>query len=183
MNNLHFGCLSSKIFSGLKKILWTFSRYSSCFRWNVEINRPSDRRAARLFWETIACGKITAFCEAEQHEARDFVLYVGRYQAFFSGVVHRISTILATTGNRTGMAYVKIPFVQFLTFKRVNFAVEDSWILHFLIFLPVVSHSEVMKDMKLGFHAHWFPAVFVFKNTDRIWPLTSAEFWYFFDVL
>ena len=38
-----------------------------------------------------------------------------------------------------------LQFVRFLTFTWVNFAVEDSWILHFLIFLPVVSQWGVMK--------------------------------------
>ena len=62
-----------KIFSGLKKILWTFSRYSSCFMWNVEteaalpVDRPWD-----FLCEAIVRSKMTrAFCEAaEQHEDR-----------------------------------------------------------------------------------------------------------------
>ena len=55
--------LSWKIFWGLKIILWTFSRYSSCFMWNVEIGRSSGRRAERFFCEAIVCGKMTAFWE------------------------------------------------------------------------------------------------------------------------
>ena len=31
--------------------------------WNVKVARPSDRRAARLFWEAIVCGKVAAFCD------------------------------------------------------------------------------------------------------------------------
>ena len=43
---------------------------------NVEVARPSDRRAARLFWEAIVCGKMAAFCEAAQHEDRDFMYFM-----------------------------------------------------------------------------------------------------------
>ena len=57
------GYLSWKIFWGLKIILWSFSRYSSCFMWNVEIGRSSGRRAERFFREAIVCGKMTAFWE------------------------------------------------------------------------------------------------------------------------
>ena len=39
----------SKKFSGLKKILWTLSRYSGCFMWNVEMGLTSGRRDARFF--------------------------------------------------------------------------------------------------------------------------------------
>ena len=53
--------LSWKTFWGLKIILWTFSKYSSCFMWNVEIGRSSGRRAERFFCEAIVCGKMTAF--------------------------------------------------------------------------------------------------------------------------
>ena len=44
--------------------------------WNVEVARPSDRRATRLFWEAVVCGKMTAFCEAEQREERDFMYFM-----------------------------------------------------------------------------------------------------------
>ena len=47
------GYLSWKFFLDLKKTLWTFSRYSSCFMWNVEMGRTSGRRAARSFCEAI----------------------------------------------------------------------------------------------------------------------------------
>jgi len=40
-------------FQILKKTLWTFSGYSSCFMWNVEMGRTSGRRAARSFCEAI----------------------------------------------------------------------------------------------------------------------------------
>ena len=53
--------LSWKIFWGLKIILWTFSRYSSCFMWNVEMGRSSGERAERFFCEAIVCCKMTAF--------------------------------------------------------------------------------------------------------------------------
>ena len=53
--------ISWKIFWDLKIILWTFSRYSSCFMWNVEMGRSSGERAERFFCEAIVCGKMTAF--------------------------------------------------------------------------------------------------------------------------
>ena len=52
-----------KIFWGLKIILWTFSRYSSCFMWNVATGRSSGRRAERFLCEAILCGKMTTFWE------------------------------------------------------------------------------------------------------------------------
>ena len=62
--------LSWKIFLGLKIILWTLSRYFSCFMWNMEMGRTSGRRAARFFCKTIVCGKMTAFWVVEPRRWR-----------------------------------------------------------------------------------------------------------------
>ena len=78
------------------------------------MDRPSDRRATRLFSEAIVCGKMNASCDAERQEDRDFMSYVERYQAFFFfGVVHQISTILVTTGNQTGIAIIDLLMYYF----------------------------------------------------------------------
>ena len=63
------------MFSGLKK---SFGHSRDilvvlCEMWHA---RPSDRRAARLFWGAIVCGKMTAFCEAEKHEDWEFMYFM-----------------------------------------------------------------------------------------------------------
>ena len=60
--------ISRKKFSGLKKFLWTLSRYSGCFMWNVEVGLSSGRRDARFFCKAFVRGKMTTFWEDEQLE-------------------------------------------------------------------------------------------------------------------
>ena len=42
-------CVCRYFLQNIGPILWTFSRYSSCFMWKVEMGRTSGRRAARFF--------------------------------------------------------------------------------------------------------------------------------------
>ena len=71
---------------GLKIILWTVSRCSSCFMWNVEIGRSSGRHAARFFVKQSSVAKWPPSGRTlggwVTRRWRLHVLYVGRYQAF-----------------------------------------------------------------------------------------------------
>ena len=144
--------------------------------WNVEMDRPSY--SSRDFFEkhSAVSNEMTTLCEADQHEDRAFMSHmlndVNRFN--FSGVFHRISTIIATTWSwGSSWGYFSVTAVKnlkasldldrpagpwlMLKYHLFNslisrgqiIAMEYSWISHFLIFLAVVSHWEVMKDMKL----------------------------------
>ena len=64
------------------------------------------------------------------------------------------------------LPHVKTRFVQFFSFKRVNYAVEDSsiWLSKYLVFFFQLSHIE---RSWTGVHEYWFPVVFV-------WPLIQS---------
>jgi len=60
---------------------------------------------------------MTVFCEAEQHEDRDFMSYIlDENQAIFPGLVLGMSTILATTANRREL---QSGYCHYILFPRV----------------------------------------------------------------
>ena len=115
--------LSWKIFPRLKIILWTLSRYFSCFMWKVETG-------ARFHWETIVCGKMTAFWVVEPRRWRLRLIFWTISSVFSRRCPSGISTLLqlpTEVGDRYGflvivvidLLYV-IPGVILLTCSEKN---------------------------------------------------------------
>ena len=179
--------LSWKIFWGLKIILWTFSRYSSCFMWNVEMGRSSGERAERFFCEAIVCCKMTAFwkdsgrlshskmkttglicwtissfyrcyrccfsrcyCSCPQERSvlvSGYCLY-WPFTCYFcthcSDVKNLKASVVRWTRCTKFISHVKTPFIQFFSFQRVTYAVQDSLNLSEQLFsFPVFQLSHI----------------------------------------
>ena len=126
----------------------------------MEVGCSSGRRAERFFCEAIVCGKMTAFWEDSgrlsycwccfsrcycscQHGrsilVSGYCLY-GPFTCYFcthsSDVKKLKASVVRWTRYTKFISYVKTPFVQFFSFQRVTYAVEDSLNLSEHFFFP-----------------------------------------------
>ena len=110
MNHLHFGIpLVKNSFRSLKKNPGHSRDILVIFMWNVEIDRTSDRRAARIFAKQSSVAKWLSSARLSNTKIESLCLICWtKIKRFFPGLVHGMSTILGTTANRTSVWFIAI---------------------------------------------------------------------------
>ena len=120
-----------------------------------------------IFTVLTTCPPNKLYTTADNRTGRS--IWVSGYWPFhmlFVGLIynHCSETLKASAGKPARLLpRVKMPFVQFFTFKRVNHVVVNSWIWHFKILLPAALHWEGHVEMD-------------FTHIDFVWYLHQTGF-------